>query len=31
MGECSPGSCEAEGESGEGFISPEAADAPIYL
>jgi hypothetical protein len=26
----SPGSREAEGEGGEGFISPKPAGAPIY-
>ena len=29
VGDCSPGSREAEGEGGEGFISPEGAGAPI--
>ena len=30
VGASSPGSREATGEGGEGFISPEAAGAPIY-
>jgi hypothetical protein len=30
VGAGSPGSREATGEGGEGFISPEAAGAPIY-
>jgi len=30
MDEGSPGSPEAEGEGGEGFISPKRAGPPIY-